>query len=73
VTYEPQRYRQCVVQQQFAIKPSATGIAENASTVGEAIDATLTLQRSRLAGEQNLRWLVLAFDQAASPGAPQAR
>lgn len=65
VAFEPRSQRQAVVQQHFSVIPAAataTGTQESA----RPIDALLTLQRSHLAGDEDLRWLVTGYQRSAA-------
>jgi hypothetical protein len=54
--------QQLIVQQEFSITPAAV-----ASEPGAPINVVLDLQRSRLAGETNLQWLVMSFQDRDAP------
>jgi len=51
------------MEQEFSITPAAAADSQP----GNSIKAILQLQRSRLAGERNLRWLILSFHDANAP------
>jgi hypothetical protein len=63
--YQQQPGHQCIVRQRFAIASAANDTAEHPPS-SEPLEAVLTLQRSRLAGETQLRWLVVAYEDAAT-------
>jgi hypothetical protein len=62
VSYEPQSGKQCFVRQRFTIIPRSPAEGRGPAA-SEPIDALLTLQRSRLAGETLLRWRVAGYDE----------
>jgi hypothetical protein len=67
--YSPLSSSQMVVQQEYSITPAG----EAGSQTGSPINIILNVQRSRLAGESGLRWLILSFRDAnaaadAGPG-----
>jgi hypothetical protein len=62
-SYSPLSSGQVVVEQEYSVNPSAATNSPPASPVRVA----LHLQRSRLAGEVNLHWLILSFRDANAP------
>jgi hypothetical protein len=65
-SYRPLSSRQVVVQQEYSIVPAASKNSQASNPVGVVLD----LQRSSLAGEKNLHWLVLSFRDSNTPPNP---
>jgi hypothetical protein len=63
VTFEPQPGGQFIVQRKFGIEPNESASSSHEDT----IEALLTLQRSRLAGERLPRWLVAGHELSHAP------
>jgi hypothetical protein len=63
-SYDRMPGRQCYVTQRFTVTP-AEAASPTASGSGPAVDALLTLQRSRRPGETHLHWLVTNFQDPA--------
>jgi hypothetical protein len=55
-----------VVRQEYSVTPAASEGSQPSNPVGVVLD----LQRSRLAGEKNLHWLVLSFRDPNTPANP---
>jgi len=58
LTYQAERSGQLTVEQKFTITPPKASGANDESE-GRTIEAVLTLQRSRMPGRREVRWLVL--------------
>ena len=65
-SYSPLSPGQAVVEQEYSISPGASTNSQPPSNIRVAIN----LQRSRLAGEMNLHWLVVSFRDANAPVEP---
>jgi hypothetical protein len=66
LSYSPISSGQMVLQQKYSItQNAATG-----SQSGSPIEVILSVQRSRLAGEKSLRWLIYSFRNANAPAEP---
>jgi hypothetical protein len=65
-SYTPLSSHQVVLQQEYSISPAASPNSQSSNPVGVVLD----LQRSRLAGENNLHWLVLSFRDPNTPANP---
>lgn len=68
VAFEPRSQRQVIVQQRFSVIPAAA-TATGTQASARPIDALLTLQRSHLPGEEQLRWLVAGYQPPSTPPA----
>lgn len=66
LVYETRPNRQCAVRQRFLVTPIPTTGAES-EPHPQAMDAILTLQRSRVPGDGRWRWQVLAYETSAAP------
>lgn len=66
LSYSPMSSGQMVIEQQYSITPAG----EAGSRTDSRIQVILNVQRSRLAGEKGLRWLILSFRDANSPAEP---
>jgi hypothetical protein len=63
-SYDRMPGRQCYVTQRFTVTP-AGGSRPTAPSSGSAVDALVTLQRSKRLGETSLHWLVSNFQDPA--------
>jgi hypothetical protein len=66
LSYSPMSSGQLILQQRYSITPSAA----TGSQSGSSIEVILSVQRSRLAGEKGLRWLIYSFRDANAPAEP---
>jgi hypothetical protein len=66
LSYSPLSTGQVVIEQEYSVNPGASANSQPPSPIRVA----LNLQRSRLAGEENLHWLVLSFRDANAPTEP---
>jgi hypothetical protein len=66
--FDPQAKGNCLVEQQFSVAADPTADTGPASGQ-EPLQLVLTLQRARLAGDANPRWLVVSYAKENSPAA----
>jgi hypothetical protein len=65
-SYTPLSSHQVVVEQEYSVAPAAVHGSQPSQPVGVVLD----LQRSHLAGEKSLHWLVLSFRGSNTPANP---